>query len=412
MMLNQKTIALVKLTAPILEEHGESLTHHFYKRMFLNDPEVTPLFNPANQIAGTQQKALAGAICAYAANIDNFEVLGSAIELIAQKHSSLQIKPEHYPIVGKHLLASIREILKEEATDEIIDAWAEAYEFLANILIGREKQIYHKHSTMPGGWQGFKTFCVMKKERESNVITSFYLKPEDNSKLPDFKPGQYITLRVPTPNGTTMRNYSLSDKPKQDYFRISIKREMSPIAPGYVSNYLHDNISVGSRLEIAPPCGDFFLDITERHTRPLVLLAAGVGITPILSILLSALDTMLDRHIIFVHGNLNEDTHAFKKVIDDLAIHHPRLKVYYRYSEPNKAGVIRDTSASTGFINAEFIESILPDRDADYYFCGPKPFMEGIYTDLLTWGIPPTQVHFEFFGPKQELEKSRIELLV
>jgi hemoglobin-like flavoprotein len=132
-MLPQRTIDIVKATAPILEEHGETLTAHFYKRMFAHNPEVAPLFNPAHQRAGSQQKALAAAICAYAANIDNLEVLGGAVELIAQKHASVRILPEHYPIVGENLLASIREVLGAGATDEVISAWTDAYEFLAEI---------------------------------------------------------------------------------------------------------------------------------------------------------------------------------------------------------------------------------------------------------------------------------------
>ncbi len=413
-MLNQKTIAIVKSTAPILEAHSERLTRHFYKRMFSHNPEVVPLFNSANQTSGIQQKALAGAICAYAANIDNLEVLGSAVELIAQKHSSLQIKPEHYPIVGQNLLASIREVLGEGATDEVINAWGEAYQFLANILMGREKQIYHEHAVMSGGWEGFKMFRVIKKERESNVISSFYLAPRDGNKLPEFKPGQYITVRVPTPDGqSTMRNYSLSDRPKQGWFRISVKREAgkkSETPNGYVSNYLHDTVEVGATLEIGPPCGEFFLDITEKHVRPLVLLAAGIGITPILSILLSALSAMPDREVVFIHGSLNEETQAFKGVIDELAVQHPNLKVHYCYSEPASVNISRSSASSTGFITAELIESLIPDRDGDYYFCGPQQFMVNIYYDLLAWGIPPTQVHFEFFGPRQELEKSRSDV--
>lgn len=409
-MLNEKTVAIVKSTAPILAEHGEVLTEYFYKKMFLNNPEVIPLFNPANQAVGVQQKALAGAICAYAANIDNLEVLGDAIELIAQKHSSLQIKPDHYPIVGANLLASIQEILGKEATEEVINAWKEAYDFLANILMGREKQIYQEHATMPGGWEGFKTFRVIRKEKESSIITSFYLAPEDGGQLPNFKPGQYITLRVEdVPGSSTMRNYSLSDKPKQEWFRISVKREAgqkTTTPDGYVSNFLHNKIEVGSKLKIAPPCGNFFLDITEKHTRPLVLLAAGVGVTPILSILLTALDEMPNRQIVFIHGSLNEETQAFKNLIDKLDVQYSNLKVHYCYSETAKAGVIRKNSG-TGFINANLIESLIPDRDADYYFCGPQPFMVSIYYDLLEWGIPPAQVHFEFFGPRQELERSR-----
>ena len=166
-MLTEQTIAIVKSTVPVLEQHGEMLTRHFYQRMFEKNPEVAPFFNRANQAAGSQQKALAAAICAYAANIANLEVLGGAVELIAQKHASLQVQPEHYPIVGENLLASIREVLGDGATEEVIHAWGEAYGFLANIMIGREKEIYHQHQLSPHGWVGFKSFRVTRKERES-----------------------------------------------------------------------------------------------------------------------------------------------------------------------------------------------------------------------------------------------------
>jgi nitric oxide dioxygenase len=405
-MLDEKTIAIVKSTAPVLAEHGETLTRHFYKRMFSHNPEVAPFFNPAHQTAGKQQRALAGAITAYAANIDNLEVLGGAVELIAQKHASLMIKPEHYPIVGENLLASIREVLGEAATDDIINAWAAAYGFLADILIGREKQIYDENAKKPGGWEGFKLFRVSRKEKESSNISSFYLVAADGAPLPAFKPGQYITVRVKTPDGqTTMRNYSLSDKPGQPHFRISVKRELPPEAntpAGYVSNMLHDKIESGDTIEIAPPCGEFFLDVTEKHERPLVLLAAGVGITPIMSILLSALDAFPKREIIFIHAALNKGVQAFGKTLDALADKYANLKVYHRYSD---AGEHTD-NVSTGFVTAEYIEGILPARDADYYFCGPQPFMVSIYHDLIKWGIPASQAHFEFFGPRQELEKA------
>lgn len=409
-MLSQQTIDIVKSTAPILEQHGETLTKHFYKRMFSHNPEVAPYFNPANQAEGTQQRALAGAICAYAANIDNLEVLGAAVELIAQKHASLMIKPEQYPIVGENLLASIAEVLGEGATDDVINAWGEAYGLLADILTGREKQIYNENAEKPGGWEGFRNFKVDRKIPESSVITSFYLKPENNGPLPDYLPGQYITVRMPTPDGsTTMRNYSLSDKPGEDYFRISVKREHGPKADtpaGFVSNKLHDDISVGDVLEIGPPCGEFFLDIKDRHERPLVLLAAGVGITPLLTILKTAVESMPEREIIFVHGCLNEDVQPFKSTIDVLAKEHPKLKIHYRYSDPEIEGTKREGNCSTGFVDSELIESLVPSRDADYYFCGPKPFMVTIYQDLLKWGIPGSQVHFEFFGPKEQLEQA------
>ncbi len=409
-MLSQQTIDIVKSTAPILDEHGETLTKHFYKRMFTHNPEVAPFFNPANQAGGTQQRALAAAICAYAANIDNLEVLGGAVELIAHKHASLMIKPEHYPIVGENLLASIREVLGEGATDDVINAWGEAYGFLADIMIAREKQLYKENAEKSGGWDGFRAFKIDRKEKESSIITSFYLKPQDGGALPEYMPGQYITVRMPTKDGsTTMRNYSLSDMPGQDYFRISVKKETGAKADtpnGYVSNLLHDEKNEGDIIEIAPPCGEFFLNINDRHERPLILLAAGIGITPILSILKSTLNARQDREIIFVHGCLNEEVQPFKAAIDELTEKHANLTTHYRYSDPENDDAKRHGNCSTGLVDAKLIESFVPNRHADYYFCGPKPFMVGIYQDLLKWGIPASQVHFEFFGPQEELTKA------
>ena len=409
-MLNQNTIDIVKSTAPILQQHGETLTRHFYQRMFSHNPEVGPFFNPANQAEGTQQRALAGAICAYAANIDNLEVLGGAVELIANKHASLMVKAEHYPIVGENLLASIKEVLGDGATDQVIDAWAEAYGFLTDILVGREQQLYRDSATRDGGWEGFRTFRIDRKDQESQNITSFYLKPEDGGALPGFMPGQYITIRVPTADGsTTMRNYSLSNQPGRDYFRISVKREVAPSAgapDGYVSNLLHDNMAEGDTLEIGPPCGEFFLNVNDRHERPLVLLAAGIGITPIMSILKATLNAMPDREIILIHGCLNDDVQPFKPFIDQLALEHPNLKAHYRYSDMAQDDVLAEENCSAGMVDAELIESLIPSRHADYYFCGPKPFMVNIYQDLLVWGIPASQVHFEFFGPREALEKA------
>lgn len=329
--------------------------------------------------------------------------------MIAQKHASLRIKPEHYPIVGENLLASIREVLGEAATDDIINAWGEAYGFLADILIGREAQIYKEQTETPGGWAEFKSFRVTRKEKESDIITSFYLVPADGGLLPSFKPGQYITVRVPSPCGhTTMRNYSLSDKPGQDYLRISVKRETGPKADtpkGYVSNLLHDSFEVESTVEIAPPCGEFFLDVTEKHERPLVLMAGGIGITPLYSILKTALEEMPERKIVLIHGSLHEGIQPFRKEIEELAGMHSNLKTHFRYSEPAREGVQRSASNDTGMFDAALIERLVPEKDADYFFCGPKPFMVNMYHQLLEWGIPASQVHFEFFGPRQELER-------
>ncbi|MEZ5430165.1 MAG: globin domain-containing protein [Verrucomicrobiales bacterium] len=315
--LSASTIAIVKSTAPVLEEHGELLTRHFYKRMFQHNPEVAPFFNQANQGAGLQQRALAAAICAYAANIDNLEVLGGAVELIAQKHASLQIKPEHYPIVGSNLLASIQEVLGAGATEEVIQAWGEAYQFLAAILIGREAQIYEEHRATPHGWEGFKPFVVARKEPESETITSFYLEPAEGGSVPTFKAGQYITLRVPSPCGhTTMRNYSLSDKPGKPWYRISVKRETGAdekTPDGFVSNFLHQHVRTGDKIEVGPPCGEFFLAPPEAPGRPPGALGRGGLALRRTGMLLSALDHFTGAKIFFLRSCLNSRVHAFPR---------------------------------------------------------------------------------------------------
>jgi nitric oxide dioxygenase len=394
--LSEEVIRIVKSTAPVLQEHGETLTRHFYQRMFRENPEVAPLFNARNQHGGTQQRALAGAICAFAANVDQLEVLGAAVEGIAQKHAGLGIKPEHYPIVGSNLLASIQEVLGIPEDHEVIRAWAEAYGFLAHILIGREHSIYDEQAGVPNGWNGFRKFVIHRKKAESAVITSLYLRPVDGGGVPSYKPGQYLTVRVPDGHGaTTMRNYSLSGAPREEEFRISVKAEEN----GHVSGYLHGSPE-GTELEIGPPCGEFCLDPEVKSPKPLVLLSAGVGITPVLAMLESVVKAQPGRRVVFIHGALNTRTHAFGHSVRELAHAHPNVTTHFRYSDPQAGDEGHD---SEGFINAELIESLIPEKDCEFYFCGPKPFMVGIYQQLLEWGVPGSQVHFEFFGPKEAL---------
>ena len=141
-MLSQKTIEIVKSTVPVLKEHGLEITKTFYKTMFTNNPEVKEMFNMDKQESGEQPKALAMTILAAAQNIDNLEVLLPAVKKIGNIHVNSNVKPEHYPIVGKHLLGAIKEVLGDNATDEIIDAWAKTYGVLSEVFINHEKEIY------------------------------------------------------------------------------------------------------------------------------------------------------------------------------------------------------------------------------------------------------------------------------
>ena len=177
------------------------------------------VFNHANQSQGRQQTALANTVYAAAANIDNLGAIIPAVVQIAHKHKSLGITPDQYPIVGYHLLGAIKEVLGDAATPEIIEAWGEAYGVIADVFIGIEKEMYDKAEQAEGGWRTFKEFIIADKVVESDVITSFYLKPADGKKLPSYKPGQYITVRVKIPGEeyTLNRQYSLSQADNRRY---------------------------------------------------------------------------------------------------------------------------------------------------------------------------------------------------
>ena len=141
-MLDQKTIDIIKSTVPVLKAHGLEITKTFYKNMFEQNPEVKPLFNMDKQESGEQPKALAMAILSVAQNIDNLDAIKPVVNRIGAIHCNAKVKPEHYPIVGKHLLGAIKEVLGDDATEEVIDAWAKTYGDIAEIFINNEKEIY------------------------------------------------------------------------------------------------------------------------------------------------------------------------------------------------------------------------------------------------------------------------------
>jgi nitric oxide dioxygenase len=137
--MNEETKAIIKSTAPVIKEHGEAITTAMYKIMFAKYPEAKELFKDAEP---DQYKKLAGMVYAYAANIDNLGSLQKGINKVAQIHVDVKILPKHYPWVGESLLGAIKEVLGDAATPEIMDAWEEAYGFLAKVFIAREEEIY------------------------------------------------------------------------------------------------------------------------------------------------------------------------------------------------------------------------------------------------------------------------------
>lgn len=405
-MLSEQTIKVIKSTVPVLEVHGTAITKRFYQMLFSNHPELLNVFNHINQKQGRQPAALANAVYAAAANIDNLGQILPVVKQIAHKHRSLGITADQYPIVGENLLAAIKDVLGDAATDEIIQAWAEAYGVIAQVFIDVEAEMYKEAEQQPGGWKGFRSFIVKRKEVESDVITSFYLYPEDGQPIADFTPGQYITVKVKIPGEeyTHLRQYSLSDKPGQSHYRISVKREDDGEQKpgGKVSQYLHNSINEGDTIELSAPAGDFTLDLNDH--RPVVLISGGVGLTPMVSMLNTIVETTPERSVTFIHAARNSEVHAMKKAISELAEDKSQVKVYWCYSEPTAEDVRNKSFDKEGFITADWLQEITPGTDAVYYFCGPVPFMKEVNSALRALQVPADQVHYEFFGPAGSLE--------
>lgn len=392
-MLTTQQRQIITSTVPLLETGGEALITHFYRTMFRDYPDVRALFNQAHQANGDQPRALANGVLMYAKHIDKLDALGDLVTQIVHKHVSLQILPEHYPIVGTCLLQAIREVLGEDiATPDVIEAWKVAYEQLAAILIAAEEASYQQAEGAPGGWRGTRSFAIASRTQESNEITSFLLAPVDGCPVIAFDPGQFIGLRVFIDGEEHRRNYSLSAASNGENFRISVKREMG----GIVSNFLHDACPVGSQIDVFPPAGHFTL---RASSRPLVLISAGVGITPTIPMLEQARSS--GRPIHFIHFARHGAVHAFRPYVDDLATQHAHIRHFVCYSEPQPS----DHADATGFVSDDLLRKWLPDTtDVDAYFLGPKPFMASVKQSLKRIGVPPSQTYYEFFGPASELD--------
>lgn len=396
--LSERTIALVKATVPALEAHGLDIVHEMYARMFQN-PEIRDLFNQSHHgDAGSQPRALTGAILAYASNIENLGALAPAVERIAQKHVGLQILPEHYPHVGEALLGAIKAVLGEAATDDILAAWGEAYWFLADILIAREERVYGEQLGAPGGWNGWREFRIEQIVRESSVISSFILRPVDDRRVIEHKAGQYLTFWLEIPGHPPVkRNYSISDAANGETYRISVKREPQGLASGW----LHDHAQVGTILKVAPPAGEFFL--AEHPERPVVLLSGGVGLTPMVAMLETIAARHKDVQTFYIHGTHDRETHAMRDHVRTIAANAATIEVVDFHQTPLSGEVAGRDYDHAGIITDEWLIANTPVGAADLYICGPRPFLRAAVSALSLAGVASDRIHYEFFGPADEL---------
>lgn len=393
-MLSAASRPYIDASVPVLREHGLAITRHFYASMFEAHPELRNLFNMGNQASGAQQQSLASAVFAYAANIDNAAALGPVLERIVHKHVSVGITPSHYPIVGRHLLRAIKDVLGDAATPELIAAWDEAYWLLAGELIAAEARLSERTHAPLGA---LRELIVADVDRETEHIVSYYLRTPEGGSPGEFAPGQYVSVSVTLPDGLEQRRqYSLSDAPDAPHWRITVKREDAADAKpaGQISNWLHANLKAGDRILVSPPYGEFTTALDAA--RPLVLLSAGVGITPMMSMVAALAAKGSRREILFAHAARNGSHVALRRHLVHATTQLPHLRVATFLETPT--GAEREGTGDT-FAGRMDISRLTLPADADYLLCGPVPFMQTQWRALRDAGVPAERLHREVFGP-------------
>ena len=266
----------------------------------------------------------------------------------------------------------------------------------------RERRQAGQGTALP--WNGFRKFVVRRKVEEAAHLCSFYLAPHDGKPLPDFKPGQYLTFQLPVPGQAKpiIRCYSLSDRPRPDYYRVSIKRVPAPPdtpgAPaGIGSNYFHDHVQEGDIVDVKAPSGHFFLEPSERGG--VVLIGGGIGVTPMLSMLHTLVAHQSRRDVWFVYSVRSSDEHIMRDVLRTVARESPNVRIVVCYSRPGPGDVPGQHFDEAGRASVELFKRILPSNNFDFYMCGPGAMMETLTRELHDWGVPEGRVHFETFGP-------------
>ncbi|WP_328904461.1 FAD-binding oxidoreductase [Streptomyces sp. NBC_00441] len=391
-MLSESSTATVRATLPAVGAAIGDIADLFYRKLFDAHPTLLrDLFNRGNQASGAQRQALAGSIAAFATQLVEQPDTRPDVMLgrIAHKHASLGVTPAQYQVVHTHLFAAIAEVLGDAVTPEVAAAWDEVYWLMANALIAIEERLYAEQGVVAGDvWRAWE---VVSRTGETDDVARFRIRPADGSPAPAFRPGQYVSVQVELPDGARqIRQYSLSSAPGSAVRSITVKRVHGNDAPdGEVSRHLHARVRAGDRLRVSAPYGDLVLKSDEA---PLLLASAGIGCTPILSMLEHLAESERRAPVTVVHGDRSPAGHALRT--DHLALtaklHDAAAHFWYENPEDGHP------ADRTGLVDLSGL-AVLPGTHA--YLCGPLPFMRSVRTQLLAKGVPASDIHYEVFGP-------------
>lgn len=394
MQLTSQNEAVVRATAGVVAQHADEITRAFYPALFAAAPELLRVFNQANQAVGEQPKALAASIVAFAVQLiePDSPDFSPVMRRIAHKHVSLGVKPRDYALVGHHLLAAVGEVLGAAVTPEVHNAWDEVYWLFASTLIAEEAKLYALGGTDPEA--PWRTYRVVERAEESADAFSLLLAPTEGS-TPEHRTGQYVAIAVDLPDGSRQpRQYTISSGARGDALRVTIKRvRATETAPqGRVSSWLHENAMPGTTLSVSQPSGDVVLDTSDA---PLVLVSAGIGITPVAAILEDISRHQPRRTVRLFHADRAHDTHALYSSLrrQVLALEDAKAQNWYQHGA-NSAPTLQP--ALDGYMDLSEVE--LP-AEAVAFMCGPLGFMQAARRTLIDRGIPAERIHYEVFGP-------------
>jgi nitric oxide dioxygenase len=394
-MLSEQNRPIVEATLPVVGQHIGAIAGRFYEHLFAAHPELMDgTFNRGNQTSGEQQQALAGSVAAFASALVTTpaHLPENLLSRIAHKHASLGISPAQYQVVHDNLMWAIVDVLGDAVTPEVAAAWDEVYWLMANALINQERGLYSARGVRPETvWRPWR---VERKIRETAEVVTLVVKRVDDRLVKTSLPGQYVTVKMLMPDGLHQpRQYSLTRADDGEHRQFSVKRVHGGGKPdGEVSTLLHDEVDIGDVLTLSLPYGDVVLDDAGR---PVVFASAGMGISPMAGMLSHLVAAGSGLSITVLHADLDEASFALRRqvVSDVLALRDASLHLWYEkqsYSNEPVAGV------HEGVMNLDQVD--LPD-DANYYLCGPIPFMQAVRSALVARGVAPRDIQYEVFGP-------------
>ena len=254
-------------------------------------------------------------------------------------------------------------------------------------------------------WNGHRKFVVKKIEQEAKDIASFYLYPHDKKPLPSFRPGQHLIfkLQIPDRPKPLIRCYSLSNGSTQsEWYRVSIKRLSTPPSnpdapPGLASTYFHTQLKEGDILDVKAPSGKFFLDVDKKS--PVVFLAGGIGLTPMLSMIETLAAKKSEREFWLFYGMQSPDDQVMKKPLEELSHQFPNMHLHIFHSQATSSDTQLSQNIHQGIISVTMLKQLLPSNNYEFYVCGPPPMMNTLVPQLKEWGVPDSKVFSEAFGP-------------